>query len=234
MTGSTQQGYLAMMLKGGRAVDGNRSKASGRTRAAARIVAGIAFLARAGDRRGARTLGKTEEPYWKRVFSGFDKSKEWLAKEKPDVCIGGARRNVAKSHYIRSQKGHWESRGRTYQARTLHRQGVFHPQTRGQYLGMHISSRIYGFRGSTQAMGPGAGPGVASSQLARASGRPTAVKQPVETLDESSSSCSSRPVAGDHSLVKQSRSWQSAGSRTVTQTLHCEDAMRITQLSVAS
>jgi hypothetical protein len=135
MTGSTQQGYLAMMLKGGRAVDGNRSKASGRTRAAARIVAGIAFLARAGDRRGARTLGKTEEPYWKRVFSGFDKSKEWLAKEKPDVCIGGARRNVAKSHYIRSQKGHWESRGRTYQARTLHRQGVFHPQARGQYLG---------------------------------------------------------------------------------------------------
>jgi protocatechuate 4,5-dioxygenase beta chain len=32
-------------------------------------------------------LGKTEEPYWKRVFSGFDKSKEWLAKEKPDVFI---------------------------------------------------------------------------------------------------------------------------------------------------
>jgi hypothetical protein len=27
MTGSTQQGYLVMMLKGGRAVDGNRSKA---------------------------------------------------------------------------------------------------------------------------------------------------------------------------------------------------------------
>jgi hypothetical protein len=60
------------------------ARRSGRTRAAARIVA---FLARAGDRRGARTLGKTEEPYWKRVFSGFDKSKEWLAKEKPDVCI---------------------------------------------------------------------------------------------------------------------------------------------------
>jgi protocatechuate 4,5-dioxygenase beta chain len=63
------------------------ARRSGRTRAAAGIVAGIAFLARAGDRRGARTLGKTEEPYWKRVFSGFDKSKEWLAKEKPDVCI---------------------------------------------------------------------------------------------------------------------------------------------------
>jgi protocatechuate 4,5-dioxygenase beta chain len=31
---------------------------------------------------------KTEEPYWKRVFSGFDKSKEWFAKTRPDVVIG--------------------------------------------------------------------------------------------------------------------------------------------------
>ena len=31
--------------------------------------------------------GKTEEPYWKRVFSGFDKSKEWMARAKPDVVI---------------------------------------------------------------------------------------------------------------------------------------------------
>jgi protocatechuate 4,5-dioxygenase, beta chain len=52
----------------------------------ARIVAGIAssHVPAIG---AALDLGKTEEPYWKRVFSGFDKSKEWLAKEKPDVCI---------------------------------------------------------------------------------------------------------------------------------------------------
>ncbi len=31
--------------------------------------------------------GKTEEPYWKRVFGGFEKSKEWMAKTKPDVAI---------------------------------------------------------------------------------------------------------------------------------------------------
>jgi protocatechuate 4,5-dioxygenase beta chain len=31
--------------------------------------------------------GKTEEPYWKRVFSGFDRSKEWMAQAKPDVVI---------------------------------------------------------------------------------------------------------------------------------------------------
>jgi protocatechuate 4,5-dioxygenase beta chain len=31
--------------------------------------------------------GRTEEPYWKRVFSGFEKSKEWMAKTRPDVAI---------------------------------------------------------------------------------------------------------------------------------------------------
>jgi protocatechuate 4,5-dioxygenase beta chain len=30
---------------------------------------------------------QTEEPYWKRVFSGFEPSKEWMAKVKPDVVI---------------------------------------------------------------------------------------------------------------------------------------------------
>jgi protocatechuate 4,5-dioxygenase beta chain len=30
---------------------------------------------------------KTEEPYWKRVFSGFDQSKAWFADVKPDVVI---------------------------------------------------------------------------------------------------------------------------------------------------
>jgi protocatechuate 4,5-dioxygenase, beta chain len=30
---------------------------------------------------------QTEEPYWKRVFSGFEKSKRWMAETKPDVVI---------------------------------------------------------------------------------------------------------------------------------------------------
>ncbi len=30
---------------------------------------------------------RTEEPYWKRVFSGFEKSKEWVKQVKPDVVI---------------------------------------------------------------------------------------------------------------------------------------------------
>src|SRR5689334_5275298 len=31
--------------------------------------------------------GQTEEPYWKRVFSGFEKTKQWMAAQKPDVVI---------------------------------------------------------------------------------------------------------------------------------------------------
>jgi protocatechuate 4,5-dioxygenase beta chain len=31
--------------------------------------------------------GKTGEPYWQRVFSGFEKSKEWMRELKPDVAI---------------------------------------------------------------------------------------------------------------------------------------------------
>jgi protocatechuate 4,5-dioxygenase beta chain len=31
---------------------------------------------------------KTEQPYWQRVFSGFEKSKAWMAETKPDVVIG--------------------------------------------------------------------------------------------------------------------------------------------------
>lgn len=31
--------------------------------------------------------GKAEEPYWKRVFDGYEKSKKWLAEVKPDVVF---------------------------------------------------------------------------------------------------------------------------------------------------
>ena len=52
----------------------------------ARIIAGIgsSHVPAIG---AALDNGKTEEPYWKRVFSGFEKSKEWMAKTKPDVAI---------------------------------------------------------------------------------------------------------------------------------------------------
>ncbi len=52
----------------------------------ARIVAGIgsSHVPAIG---AAIDNGKTEEPYWKRVFSGFVKSQEWMRETKPDVAI---------------------------------------------------------------------------------------------------------------------------------------------------
>jgi len=52
----------------------------------ARIVAGVATshipaVGAAWDNK------KTEEPYWRPVFKGFEASKEWIKKIKPDVCI---------------------------------------------------------------------------------------------------------------------------------------------------
>ena len=49
----------------------------------ARIIAGVASshvpaIGAAIDNK------QTEEPYWKRVFSGFEKSKEWMANAKPE------------------------------------------------------------------------------------------------------------------------------------------------------
>jgi len=32
-------------------------------------------------------LGKTEEPYWKPLFQGYEHSKKWIAEHKPDVII---------------------------------------------------------------------------------------------------------------------------------------------------
>jgi protocatechuate 4,5-dioxygenase beta chain len=52
----------------------------------ARIIAGVgtSHVPAIG---AALDLGKTGEPYWQRVFSGYETSKEWMEKIKPDVCI---------------------------------------------------------------------------------------------------------------------------------------------------
>ena len=54
--------------------------------AVARIIAGVgsSHVPAIG---AALDNGKTEEPYWKRVFSGFEKSQEWMRETKPDVAI---------------------------------------------------------------------------------------------------------------------------------------------------
>jgi protocatechuate 4,5-dioxygenase beta chain len=52
----------------------------------ARIIAGVgtSHIPAIG---AALDNGKTEEPYWRPVFEGFRRSKEWIAKLEPDVCI---------------------------------------------------------------------------------------------------------------------------------------------------
>ena len=52
----------------------------------ARIVAGVAtsHIPAVG---AAWDNGKTGEPYWRPVFAGYERSKEWIAKLKPDVVI---------------------------------------------------------------------------------------------------------------------------------------------------
>jgi protocatechuate 4,5-dioxygenase, beta chain len=52
----------------------------------ARITAGVAtsHVPAVG---AALDNGKTGEPYWQPVFRGYEPAKEWIAREKPDVCI---------------------------------------------------------------------------------------------------------------------------------------------------
>ncbi len=52
----------------------------------ARVTAGVA-TSHVPAIGAAVDLGKTEEPYWKPLFAGFEFSKEWIANEKPDVVF---------------------------------------------------------------------------------------------------------------------------------------------------
>ena len=52
----------------------------------ARVTAGVA-TSHVPAIGAAVDLGKTQEPYWKPVFAGYDFSKSWIANEKPDVIF---------------------------------------------------------------------------------------------------------------------------------------------------
>jgi protocatechuate 4,5-dioxygenase beta chain len=52
----------------------------------AKIIAGVA-TSHVPAIGAALDNGKTQEPYWQRVFSGYEESKKWIAEVKPDVCI---------------------------------------------------------------------------------------------------------------------------------------------------
>ena len=52
----------------------------------ARIVAGVATSHRPAIA-AALDSGKSHEPYWQPVFSGYEFSKRWIAEQKPDVVV---------------------------------------------------------------------------------------------------------------------------------------------------
>lgn len=95
MTGLSEAAYRDMMVKGGRSIDGNRiadnperddhrEVPEGRGR-----VTGAVFSSHVPAIGAALDLGKAEEDYWKPVFAGYEKTKEWLADEenRPDVVF---------------------------------------------------------------------------------------------------------------------------------------------------
>lgn len=91
--GMSEEDFRTMMVSGGRAIEGNRYQAEipaeeGRNddRGQARISAGIgtSHVPAIG---AALDNGKTASGYWKPLFNQFGRAREWMAEEKPDVCI---------------------------------------------------------------------------------------------------------------------------------------------------
>jgi len=91
MTGMSEAAYRDMMVSGGRSVEGNRGaspvpappmpQAEG-----ARITASV-YTSHVPAIGAAMDLGRTDDPYWKPLFDGYQASRRWLAAHQPDVVI---------------------------------------------------------------------------------------------------------------------------------------------------
>jgi len=91
MTGMSEAAYRDMMVSGGRSVEGNRGAsplpASPAPRGeGARITASI-YTSHVPAIGAAMDLGRTDDPYWKPLFDGYQPSRRWLAAHPPDVVI---------------------------------------------------------------------------------------------------------------------------------------------------
>jgi gallate dioxygenase len=97
MTGMSEQEYRDMMLHGGRSIEGNRIADQVREGHFAAeddakptehaTVTGAVFTSHVPAIGAALDLGKTEEPYWKSVFDGYEFSKQWEKENTPDVIF---------------------------------------------------------------------------------------------------------------------------------------------------
>ncbi len=93
MTGLTEQEYRDMMIAGGRSPVGVRLRdvkdappPAPPSPTHARITASV-YSSHVPAVGAAIDHGKTEEPYWKPMFAGYDFSKQWMKENTPDVIF---------------------------------------------------------------------------------------------------------------------------------------------------
>ncbi|GJF34149.1 hypothetical protein KNE206_68490 [Kitasatospora sp. NE20-6] len=95
MTGMTEQEYRAMMVGGGRSVEGNRidhavleaAHADPAPPAEHAVITAAVFTSHVPAIGAAIDHHKTDEPYWKPVFDGYTYSKQWVQEDLPDVVL---------------------------------------------------------------------------------------------------------------------------------------------------
>lgn len=93
MTGMTEEAYRDMMVSGGRSPEGVRLRdavhEAAETKAPAehaRIVASV-YSSHVPAIGAAMDLGKAEEPYWQKVFDGYEWTRQWERENPPDVVF---------------------------------------------------------------------------------------------------------------------------------------------------
>ena len=92
MTGMTEQEYRDMMIAGGRSPEGVRLQDVGGPAKAspngphASVTASV-YTSHVPAIGAALDHGKTQEPYWEKVFSGYEYSKQWMKDNTPDVVF---------------------------------------------------------------------------------------------------------------------------------------------------
>ncbi|RKT09419.1 gallate dioxygenase [Streptomyces sp. 1114.5] len=95
MTGMTEQDYRDMMAGGGRPVAGNRidhavleaAHADRRPPKAGASITGAVFTSHVPAIGAAIDHHKTDEPYWRPVFEGYEFSRRWQRENVPDVIV---------------------------------------------------------------------------------------------------------------------------------------------------
>ena len=95
MTGMSEQEYRDMMLHGGRSIEGNRIDHQVMDAAYAdptppsehATITGAVFTSHVPAIGAAMDHHKTQEPYWKAVFDGYEFSREWEQENVPDVIF---------------------------------------------------------------------------------------------------------------------------------------------------